>query len=224
MASSSRYEKHPVNTALAIATGPEGSTGVAEKSMFLFPAHFLRKARTALLLSGFLVSIFLTGLILPLASSPVAAAESKSQTQAAKVGKSGLPLPRYVSLAKPKVNLRKGPGLRYPIEWVYRRDDMPVEIIAEFDTWRQVRDWEGTVGWVHRNMLRGKRTIMIKDGTKTLRADPEESAQALLQAEAGVIGRLMECADAWCRVEIAGQRGWLRSGDFFGVYPREDLR
>lgn len=192
--------------------------------MFLFPAHFLQKARNALLLSGFLVSILVTGLILPPASSPVAAADTETEVPAAKVGKSGLPLPRYVSLAKPKVNLRKGPGLRYPIEWVYRRDDMPVEIIAEFDTWRQVRDWEGTVGWVHRNMLRGKRTVMIKDGTKTLRAGPEQNAQALLQAEAGVIGRLMECTGLWCRIEIAGRSGWLRNQDFFGVYPNEDIK
>lgn len=187
--------------------------------MFLFQVNPLRFALTLLFVSGFLTASLST-----LSSSHAQTAEAEAQVQAAKVGKSGLPLPRYVSLAKPKVNLRKGPGLRYPIEWVYRRDDMPVEIIAEFDTWRQVRDWEGTVGWVHRNMLRGKRTVMIKDGTQVLRAGPEESAEALLQAEAGVIGRLMECTGPWCRIEIAGRSGWLRNQGFFGAYPNEDIR
>ena len=146
------------------------------------------------------------------------------RAEAATVGKSGLPLPRYVSLAKSKVNLRKGPGLRYPIDWVYKRNDLPVEIIDEFDTWRQIRDWEGTVGWVHRNMLQGKRSVIVRDEVRTLRQDPGEDAPALLRAEAGVIGRLIECSAAWCRIEIAGRRGWLKNGEVFGVYPDEVIK
>ncbi len=165
----------------------------------------------------------------PMANAQTSAnAQSSANAQAsapeAKIGKSGLPLPRYVSLAKPKVNLRKGPGLRYPIEWVYRRDRLPVEIIAEFDTWRQIRDWEGTVGWVHRNMLRGRRSVMIQGGTKRLRESPEKAAPVLLQAEAGVIGQLKECDEGWCRVEIAGRSGWLQRQDFFGSYPGEKIK
>lgn len=187
--------------------------------MFLFPVNSLRIALTLFFVSG-----FLTASLSALAPSHAQTAEAEALVQSGKFGKSGLPLPRYVSLAKSRVNLRKGPGLRYPIEWVYRRDSLPVEIIAEFDTWRQIRDWEGTVGWVHRNMLRGKRSVMIKDETKILRENPEEDAPALLQAEAGVIGQLVTCAGAWCQVEIAGQRGWLRSQDFFGAYPDEDIK
>ena len=54
---------------------------------------------------------------------------------------SGLPLPRFVSLRSAEVNMRAGPSVRYPVEWVYRRAGLPVEVIAEFDTWRKVRDW-----------------------------------------------------------------------------------
>ena len=63
--------------------------------------------------------------------------------------KSSEPLPRFVSLRADTVNLRTGPGNRYPIEYVYRRKGYPLEIVAEFDQWRQVRDWQGTEGWVH---------------------------------------------------------------------------
>ena len=182
----------------------------------------IRRALAFLAFSAFLAAPAATALMSPDAPALVSAA--RAEAQAPKIGKSGLPLPRYVSLAKTKVNLRKGPGLRYPIEWVYRRDQLPVEIIAEFDTWRQIRDWEGTVGWVHRNMLRGRRTVMITDGTRVLRSDPEANAPALLQAEAGVIGQLIDCAGAWCQVEIAGRSGWLQNRDFFGAYLNEDVK
>ncbi len=199
--------------------------GVAEKSMVLFPVKTLHRAIALLALSVLMTPAVTALAVTTLTVSAISAARAETQTQnqAPKVGKSGLPLPRYVSLAKPKVNLRKGPGLRYPIEWVYRRDRLPVKIIAEFDTWRQIRDWEGTVGWVHRNMLRGRRTVMIQDGTQILREGPDENAPALLQAEAGVIGQLIDCDGTWCRVEIAGQSGWLRSRDFFGADSKEDI-
>jgi SH3-like domain-containing protein len=73
----------------------------------------------------------------------------------------GLALPRFVSLRSDEVNLRTGPGTNYPVEWVYVRRGLPVEIIAEFDNWRKVRDIEGTVGWIHKSLLSGKRMAVI---------------------------------------------------------------
>ena len=82
----------------------------------------------------------------------------------------GLPLPRFVSLRASEVNMRTGPGVRYPIQWklVYRH--MPVEIVAEFENWRKIREWEGSVGWVHKSMLSGQRWVIIRKGKQTLRA------------------------------------------------------
>ena len=72
-----------------------------------------------------------------------------------------LPLPRYVSLRSNSVNLHVGPGKNYPVEWRYVLQNLPVEIIAEFDTWRQIRDWQGTQGWVHKSLLSGRRTVWV---------------------------------------------------------------
>src|SRR5690606_41387164 len=102
----------------------------------------------------------------------------------------GLPIPRFVSLRANEVNLRAGPGMQYPIEWVYRRPDLPVEVIDEFDNWRKLRDWEGTEGWVHSSMIQAKRTAQVlamPDGRpRTLRRAPaaEAPAVATLQPEA----------------------------------------
>ena len=78
-----------------------------------------------------------------------------------RIGESGLTLPRFVSLRASEVNMRTGPGTRYPIAWVYKQRNLPVEIVDEFDTWRRIRDWEGSEGWVHQSMLHGRRSIMV---------------------------------------------------------------
>ncbi|MDR3518699.1 MAG: SH3 domain-containing protein [Azospirillaceae bacterium] len=139
------------------------------------------------------------------------------------INNSGLPVPRFVSLRSAEVNLRTGPGVRYPVEWVFVRREMPVEITAEFDTWRRIRDWDGTEGWVHQSMLSGKRAIVVTAKTRTLRSDAAASAAPVAQVEAGVIGRLLHCRADWCQVELAGYRGWLQRGEFWGVYPTERI-
>jgi SH3-like domain-containing protein len=136
----------------------------------------------------------------------------------------GLPLPRFVSLGADQVNLRYGPGREYPVSWVLARRGLPVEIIAEFDAWRKVRLHDDDEGWIHSSLLSSQRTIVIKDEPAGLRRTPADDARVALRAEPGVIGELLECQEAWCRVEIAGRRGWLRPQAFWGALPGEVLR
>lgn len=140
-----------------------------------------------------------------------------------RVGPSGLPLPRFVSLRSDEVNVRTGPGPRYPVEWVFVRRYMPVEIIEEFDTWRQIRDWQGTVGWVHQSMLSGRRTVIVSGEVRTLRREASTESPAVARAEAGVVGRLSECEGDWCRVEIGGFEGWLERAAFWGTREDEEI-
>jgi len=135
---------------------------------------------------------------------------------------SGLPIPRFVTLKPDEVNVRTGPGTRYPIEWVYHRAGMPVEVIEEYDVWRKIRDMEGTSGWVHKSMLDGKHNVMIKGKEdRVLRVDPDAAAKPLLKAEPKVTGRLMECDPSWCRVQISGRKGWIEKKYLWGVYDNE---
>ncbi|WP_421779378.1 SH3 domain-containing protein [Kiloniella litopenaei] len=139
-----------------------------------------------------------------------------------KIGPSGLPLPRFVSFRSGKVNMRAGPGSRYPIQWIYQRRRLPVEIIDEFDTWRQIRDWQGTTGWVHQSMLKGQRSMMITGTVRTIYDDPETTSRPVVQAEAGVIGELESCnIEDWCQVEINDISGWLQRSSLYGSYKGE---
>ena len=137
------------------------------------------------------------------------------------VGASGLPLPRFVSLAADEVNLRTGPGFRFPIAWVFIRQSMPVEIVGEFDDWRRVRDHDGADGWVHKAMLSGDRTILVTGGERPLRREPRTDAPLVARAEAGVQGRLRSCRADWCEVVLADLRGWMPRGHLWGVYGTE---
>jgi SH3-like domain-containing protein len=135
----------------------------------------------------------------------------------------GLPVPRFVSLEADRVYLRYGPGREYPVSWVLARKGLPVEIIAEFDTWRKVKLHDGDEGWIHASLLSSRRTAMIQNNIAEMRRTPADDARVVLRAEPGVIGELLDCTENWCRVDIQGRRGWLRRDAFWGALPGESL-
>lgn len=138
---------------------------------------------------------------------------------------SGLPLPRFVSLRSDEVNLRTGPGQRYPIDWIYARKDLPVEVIAEFEAWRKIRDWQGTEGWVHQSMLSGRRMMVVIGGQRQLRGSDTDSSDTVAVVDPGVLGRLLQCPRNrdYCRVDVGQTQGWLRRDEIWGVYRGEWL-
>lgn len=134
----------------------------------------------------------------------------------------GLPLPRFVSLRADSVNLRVGPSARYPIEWIYVRRNLPVEIVAEFDTWRRIKDPAGTEGWVHSSMLSGRRTAMVTGAVRPLLRGADEEAGVAATLEPGVIVQVERCPQGeFCRVEAEGIEGWVRRDALWGIYPGE---
>ncbi len=154
-----------------------------------------------------------------------AAAQTGTNSPVRTVGtETGLPVPRYVTLRAREVNARTGPGVRYPIEWVFQRPNLPVQVVAEFDTWRKIRDHEGTEGWVHQSMLSGRRTIIVTGAVRLLRREPAESGPPVARLEPGVIGWLDACEDGWCEVEVAGIDGWLNRNDLWGVSVEESTQ
>ena len=134
-------------------------------------------------------------------------------------------LPRFAALKTDETNMRKGPGQRYPIDWVYQRRDLPMEVEREYDVWRYVRDPEGTQGWVHQVTLSDRRTFMIKDKDATLRAAANDTASPVADLQVGVIGRLRECdgGSQWCEVQVGGYKGYLRRDQVWGLLPDEVL-
>ncbi len=169
--------------------------------------------------------------LLLLTAFAVAATAAGAQTGTQKFpGGSGLPVPRYVSIKSDRVNMRKGPGTDYPTAWVYRRAGLPLEVIKEFEGWRQVRDAQGATGWVIQSFLSGRRTALvlpweIKKDTPapqvSLRDDDSSRARPVAMIEAGVIANIATCDGRWCRVSIGNFRGYIEQKKLWGVYDGE---
>ena len=146
------------------------------------------------------------------------------------VGPSGLPLPRFVTLKSGRVNSRIGPGVNYPVDWLYLKSGLPMEILQEFDNWRKVRDADGAEGWINQSLLSGKRNGIVapwqrgKDTQLSLLREPETDAATVAVIEPGVIGKIMQCNGLWCQMSFAGHTGWLRQDLIWGAYPGEQIK
>ena len=136
---------------------------------------------------------------------------------------SGLPIPRFASLRSDEVNVRTGPGTRYPVDWVFKRKTMPVEIVAEYENWRKIRDWQGASGWVHQSLLTGKRSFIIASKAASLHKTPAPAAEVIAKLEPEVMGEIRSCSGEWCRVKVSSVSGWLERTDMWGVYKSEPI-
>jgi len=146
--------------------------------------------------------------------------------------KSGLPVPRFVSLKPDRVNVRSGPTRDHEVTWVYTRSGLPVEITAESENWRRIRDWEGSEGWVYHSMLSGRRTGVVKakevNGLVPLFARGDVTTDVVAQLQSGVMGWVKKCADGWCRFAGHGATGqtfdgYIAQERLWGVYPKEKI-
>jgi len=135
----------------------------------------------------------------------------------------GLPIPRFVTLQASEVNVRAGPGSRYPIEWVFQREDLPVEVTGEFDTWRKIRDVDGTEGWVHQSMLSGRRSVLVIGSVRTMRREADTASPVVARLEPGVVARLEVCRTEWCEIQVHGFDGWIHRSHIWGVQNAESL-
>jgi len=150
------------------------------------------------------------------------------QAQSTSIGKTGLPIPRFVSLKSGKANMRVGPGARFAVDWQYVKQGLPMEIIQEFDNWRKVRDSEGNEGWMLHSLLSGKRTAIINPweddkskGMADLKSKAEPNSDTIAKIEPGVVAEVDYCNEQWCHVTFENRDGYISKANIWGVYPDE---
>jgi SH3-like domain-containing protein len=160
-----------------------------------------------------------------LAAAALLAAASPSAAQQTQRGPvTGLPIPRFVSLKSDRVNLREGPSKEHPTLWVFERAGLPVEITAEFEIWRKIRDSEGTEGWVLHSLLSGRRTALVAPWKKEpSMAFAKDRATPVARLAPGVVANLRLCDGNWCRVSGEGFDGYVKQENLWGVYPGERI-
>lgn len=127
-------------------------------------------------------------------------------------------VPYWASLRSEEVNMRVGPSEAFPIDWVYRRQGLPVKVLRVNQGWRLVEDPDGERGWIVARLLDPDRgAIVVGEGLAELRAAPKASAQVRWRAEPGVVGALGACEGGWCELVVGGRTGWVRAERLWGA-------
>lgn len=140
---------------------------------------------------------------------------------ASSVKKSYLPIPRFVSIKSSEARLHVGPGMQYPTIFIYLKKNLPVKIIDEYDTWRKIRDSEGTEGWFHKSLLQGKRTVMVIDDECLLYKKPDESSETIAVIKNNIICILKSYSEDWAYIKINNMYGFVHRNKIYGILKSE---
>lgn len=125
--------------------------------------------------------------------------------------------PYWASISKTEARMRTGPSNDYPANWIYRRRDLPVKVVEVYSHWRKVEDPDGSRGWMHVRLLSDQPTAIVRGGVQPLRKAPDTGAPVLYRAEPGVVGRISDCEDGWCLIDVNGRKGFIEAGHIWGA-------
>lgn len=113
--------------------------------------------------------------------------------------------------------MRVGAGRQFPIEWVYKREGLPVKVVRLMQGWRYVEEPDGTTGWISQTLLSRQRTaIVVGEDLAAMREEPSADSALRWNLQPGVVGDLGECTDGWCELDVAGHAGWVEEARLWG--------
>ena len=147
-----------------------------------------------------------------------------SKVNYANVGQfTGLEIPRYVSLKSNDANIRVGPSKNYPIVIKYIRKNYPLKVIEEYEEWRKIEDFKKNIGWVHKSLISGERTgiVKTKDNIKSISIYNTIDGKIIGTIGTGNIIKLNKCKINWCLIEINNYKGWVIKKNIWGVREKE---
>ncbi len=130
--------------------------------------------------------------------------------------------PYWASIDEPEARMRTGPSTEYPTMWIYKRERLPIKILARYKAWRKVEDPDGAQGWMHARLLSAARTAVVlgeKGQVQPLRANPQADAKTIWRVEPGVVGKITQCENGWCLFDVTGRRGYISQELIWGDEP-----
>ncbi len=130
--------------------------------------------------------------------------------------------PYWASIDEPEARMRTGPSTEYPTMWIYKRERLPIKILARYKAWRKVEDPDGAQGWMHARLLSATQTAVVlgeKGLAQPLRSNPQSDARIIWRVEPGVVGKITQCEDGWCLLDVTGRRGYIDRKLIWGDDP-----
>ena len=133
-----------------------------------------------------------------------------------------LPIPRFVSLKVSEANIRTGPGIKFPIKWIFVKKNLPLEILDHYENWYNIRDEEQKQGWVHLSLVKSNRFFVTIKEQVALYKNPKHNYVSHI-LEVGSRGNIKSCRNKWCEIKIDNIQGWVKKTDLWGVYAYEEF-
>ncbi|GAA4038960.1 SH3 domain-containing protein [Parerythrobacter jejuensis] len=128
--------------------------------------------------------------------------------------------PYWATIDTTELNMRVGPSTEYKIDWVFRRDGLPVKVLRLREGWRYIEDPAGAKGWVAARYLSAQRGALVTgEGLVPMRAAPADNSAVKWNLQPGVVGKLGDCEAGWCVFSVGKRAGYVREDRLWGAGP-----
>ena len=121
----------------------------------------------------------------------------------------------YLMLKNSKVNVRMGPGLDYPVKFIYKKKYLPVKVIDRKDNFRKVIDHKKNSGWIHWSQLKEINSLIVLSD-RILFKKPTINSKPLANVKKGKLFLLQKCKKNWCKVSSQNISGWISTDNVWG--------
>ena len=121
----------------------------------------------------------------------------------------------YLMLKNSKVNVRMGPGLDYPVKFIYKKKNLPVKVIDKKENFRKVIDHKKNSGWIHISQLKKINSIIVLSN-RILFKKPTFNSKPIANIESGRLFVLEKCKKDWCEVSSQNYSGWINMDNVWG--------
>jgi|TARA_B110000196_G_C20907135_1_gene548737 SH3-like domain-containing protein len=122
---------------------------------------------------------------------------------------------KFLSLKKSKTNVRYGPGLDYPIKYIYKKVHLPVKQIDKKENFRRIVDLKNNSGWIHVSQLKKSNSIIILED-KILFKKPSSFSRPIARVEKGRMLIIKKCENNWCKITTTDYSGWVKTNNIWG--------
>ena len=121
----------------------------------------------------------------------------------------------YLMLKNSKVNVRMGPGLDYPVKFIYKKKYLPVKVIDKKENFRKVIDHKKNSGWIHISQLKKVNSVIVLSN-RILFKKPTFNSKPIANIESGKLFVLEKCKKNWCEVSSQNYSGWINMNNVWG--------
>ena len=121
----------------------------------------------------------------------------------------------FLMLKNDKVNVRYGPSFDYPIKYIYKKIQLPVQLIDKKENFRRIIDHKKNSGWIHISQLRQSKSL-VTTSQKILFKKPTKYSKPIAKLDKGRLLIIKKCEKDWCNIKTGKFSGWVSKSDIWG--------